>query len=1247
MVRGLCFSVVLLFISSAGIAQASTIYVPDDYGTIQEAIDASVDFDTIIVRAGTWVERIDFTGKKITLQSEAGAAATVIDGSSLGSVATFQNGEGADSILDGFSITNGLAARGGGLLCDGTTPTIRNCTITGNRTHDGAYPGGDGGNGAGIYSSPTVTLTLDNCTVIDNRTGKGGDNYVGGDGGRGGAGAGIYCGTLVMTGCTVEQNQTGEGGGIDTFGATCGSGGNGGGIHCTTATITSSTIRLNETGPGGEDYYGDNNGGHGGWGAGIFCAPPGQLDITASEISSNTTGSGSGSAWGGGTGGDGGHGGGLHCVGTTLIDCTVTGNSTGDGGDTWTQAGHGGNGGGIHCSTATIEGCTITDNTTGWGGSAPGSTPGPRAFRGRSAIAGDGGSGAGIYCENATVQSTRVGNNTTGGGGFSEFDSGRGGDGGGIFCTAWNLGLTDCTVEGNRTGDGGSGYENSGRGGDGAGVCAPLSAPLDIVDSIISNNATGGGGDGDGSYGGTGVGRGGHGGGVSCESLILTSSTLTGNTTGRGGDIELLLRGGDGGNGGAVHAASATLTECTFMGNQTGAGGDCRDSGSSAGDGGLGGAICSNMAFVDRCTVSGNKTGPGGAVAWGGDGAGDGGSGAGLFTDSGTIMHCAFLENSAGDGGACDSAPGGAGHGGGGAGIHCVTATIFNCLVAGNSAGNGGDCNQSAGDAGNGGSGAGIDASYETVSGCTIVYNQGGAGGKAYSAGSDGTNGDGGGSYSDEMTLDNSIVWGNEPDQLDGLNLTVRYSDVQDGLGEPWFDLKTCIFADPLFDTTFPGGAYFLCHIATGHGADSPCIDGGDPNAPLVDGTTRVDGEEDEGLLDMGYHYPPINIYEVPLTFATIQGAIDAAIDRDLILVSPGTYVENLDFSGKAITVRSTRGAALTIIDGGGAGSAVTFATGESPLSILEGFTITNGNGFAAHPPGGGGITCRAASPLIARNLIVSNDAPGGGGIVCSDRATPIIVNNVIRANTCALDGGGGVSCIGSSPVLTNNTIVGNISDGKGGGIRCVESRATVTNCIVRANSPDQIHGPDAVGTYCNVEGGRQGVGNIDADPRFADSAAGDIHLLFASPCLNRGLLTAPHLPSTDFEGDPRVVDGKVEIGADEFDLHLYFWGDALPGATIDLRLVGLPITAPVVGLAGTVLNDPPLSTSYGLLYLEQPFNAQWDMGQIAGNGLLIFPLNVPHDVVPGKEYYFQALAGEQGLPTTRLTNLLTTGIFD
>ncbi len=125
------------------ISLAATIYVPDDHPTIQDAINGAADGDSIIVRAGTYVERIDFLGKTIALQSEAGPKATVIDGSQAGSVVTFQTGEEPDSVIDGFFITNGTGTTmnmggtdytcGGGIFCHSSSPTIINNIVSRNQ----------------------------------------------------------------------------------------------------------------------------------------------------------------------------------------------------------------------------------------------------------------------------------------------------------------------------------------------------------------------------------------------------------------------------------------------------------------------------------------------------------------------------------------------------------------------------------------------------------------------------------------------------------------------------------------------------------------------------------------------------------------------------------------------------------------------------------------------------------------------------------------------------------------------------------------------------------------------------------------------------------------------------------------------------------------------------------------------------------------------------------------------------------
>jgi parallel beta-helix repeat protein len=199
----------------AAFAATHTYHVPDDYPTIQQAIDASMNGYTIIVRAGTYRENLDFDGKAVHLRSEDGPKHTVIDGDRVMSVVRFLSGEGPDSILEGFTITNGSGIfykAGGGINCNGASPTIRNNIITKNLLEaDKSYGGGidcyksdalieyniisdnaaqgySEARGGGIYcdaGSPTIQFNLitNNSVYSDPRgTSKGGGIYCGGNG---------------------------------------------------------------------------------------------------------------------------------------------------------------------------------------------------------------------------------------------------------------------------------------------------------------------------------------------------------------------------------------------------------------------------------------------------------------------------------------------------------------------------------------------------------------------------------------------------------------------------------------------------------------------------------------------------------------------------------------------------------------------------------------------------------------------------------------------------------------------------------------------------------------------------------------------------------------------------------------------------------------------------------------------------------------------------------------------------------
>ena len=223
----------------------------------------------------------------------------------------------------------------------------------------------------------------------------------------------------------------------------------------------------------------------------------------------------------------------------------------------------------------------------------------------------------------------------------------------------------------------------------------------------------------------------------------------------------------------------------------------------------------------------------------------------------------------------------------------------------------------------------------------------------------------------------------------------------------------------------------------------------------------------------------------VPADAATIQQAIDAAAAGDTVLVSPGTYVENITFRGKAITVASEQGPGVTIIDGNRAGSVVTFASGESRTAMLNGFTVRNGaNSFS-----GGGVRIQNSAPSIIGNWIVGNGACSGAGIysyfssplikgntisrnyvyACSgasglgvyiggDSAAELI-ENVITENSGFANGGGVALFAAGRVVLRSNVIARNVTSGfspctSGGGIWMVNySQATIVNNLVVGNA--------------------------------------------------------------------------------------------------------------------------------------------------------------------------------------------------
>jgi hypothetical protein len=325
--------------------------------------------------------------------------------------------------------------------------------------------------------------------------------------------------------------------------------------------------------------------------------------------------------------------------------------------------------------------------------------------------------------------------------------------------------------------------------------------------------------------------------------------------------------------------------------------------------------------------------------------------------------------------------------------------------------------------------------------------------------------------------------------------------------------------------------------------------------------------------------------------YSSIQAAIDAALPGDEIAVAPGTYLEIIDFQGKAIRLYGTAGADFTTIDGTGRPHVVQCISGEGPDTILEGFTITGGNAIDSC---GGGLFSDNSSPTVSRCAFIGNIARFGGGI-CGDA----LVSECLFSNNSAQTGGGTwrVSTVSRSIFIGNTASMGaaihssqTVSDctfidneegifdagdvtnctfsGTLGGAALTNAR-TVTNCRFINNQHNAVvtrldyH---AIVTHCTFINNEIGITNAQdgtttvtncilrgnaiaaiegpASVSYSNVEGGwpglgniDSDPLFAdpegrlaagSPCIDTGTNSPPGgLPPMDIEGNPRPLDGN------------------------------------------------------------------------------------------------------------------------
>ncbi|MCD4745416.1 MAG: T9SS type A sorting domain-containing protein [Bacteroidales bacterium] len=156
--------------------------------------------------------------------------------------------------------------------------------------------------------------------------------------------------------------------------------------------------------------------------------------------------------------------------------------------------------------------------------------------------------------------------------------------------------------------------------------------------------------------------------------------------------------------------------------------------------------------------------------------------------------------------------------------------------------------------------------------------------------------------------------------------------------------------------------------------------------------------------------------------FTTIQEGINASIDKDTVLVFPGTYFENIFYGGKEITLASlfltTQDKSYinsTIIDGNQNGSCVRIGSGEDESTVLCGFTLQNGTGYS-NKMIGGGLYIKNSSINILSCIITDNFARIGGGILC--------VNSYIYLSDSKIHNNWSIRCGGGMNVVQNSSVI-------------------------------------------------------------------------------------------------------------------------------------------------------------------------------------------------------------------------------
>ncbi|MCK5124938.1 MAG: T9SS type A sorting domain-containing protein [candidate division Zixibacteria bacterium] len=536
----------------------------------------------------------------------------------------------------------------------------------------------------------------------------------------------------------------------------------------------------------------------------------------------------------------------------------------------------------------------------------------------------------------------------------------------------------------------------------------------------------------------------------------------------------------------------------------------------------------------------------------------------------------------------------------------------------------------------------------------------------------------------DDLYLTHNIVANNDAAGIelrddDGANglVVIDYNDVWNNNGNDYIGLASAgthdISADPLFCLT-TGGIYELT-------SPSPCLPTNNPHGVLV------------GAFGEGCSGNPISdYYYVPSVYSTIQAAIDATMeDNDTVLVAAGTYIENISFTGKSITVLSEDGAELTTIKAASSFlPVVELLAGSSSSTCLSGFTIDGENTTR-------GIVCIGSDPIIDNCIIENGYSDGDGGGLFIQHCGPIVQNCTVRSNYCGVTGAGLFARLGfgygqvqvldnvfygnygsngpaigliqgEGAVVTGNLVYGNFVDNGGSYIRGVvylngDSMSVTNNTIVN-NIGDLTHGAllisvDDVYFTHNIVAGNGAAG---IELRDNDGANGLVVIDYNDVWDNGGndYIGFATAGTHDISADPQFCDAE----ALNFTLHEYspclpdynVWGVSIGAfgqgcAGGELQLLSISNTRPCIMTDGTVRIPVYAKLTNNVCGLQIPltWDADVDLADVDFTGSAIDEWEYPATSIDN-ENNTVVFGGASGLsdPITSGENvLIATLVFD